>query len=105
MTAVDFVHDGTLLASSSLDGLCRLWDAHTSACHGTMINQGEGPPVSYLRFAPNGRFLLRATLHESKVSLWEWQPTAGNRAAFKIKRVYAGRGRMTCVGCMPLMVG
>lgn len=55
-----------------------------------MINQGEGPPVSYLRFAPNGRYLLRATLHESKISLWDWQPAAGNRAAFTIKRVYTG---------------
>ncbi len=92
VTAVDFIHDGTLLVSSSLDGLCRLWDAHTSACHGTMINQGEGPPVSYVRFTPNGQYILRATLHESAMSLWAWQPKAGNRATFKIKRVYKGRG-------------
>ena len=52
ITAVDFSHDGTVLASSSFDGLCRLWDVQNGHCLKTVIGK-ENPPVSCVRFSPN----------------------------------------------------
>ena len=54
VTAVDFCHDGTLLLSSSLDGLLRIWDTQSGHCLKTMFDKGDSPPVSSAKFSPNG---------------------------------------------------
>ncbi|XP_065876266.1 COMPASS-like H3K4 histone methylase component WDR5A isoform X1 [Euphorbia lathyris] len=61
VTAVDFNRDGSLIVSSSYDGLCRIWDAGTGHCVKTLIDD-ENPPVSYVKFSPNGKFILVGTL-------------------------------------------
>lgn len=53
LTAVDFSHDGTLIVTSSLDGLMRVWDTASGQCLRTMCDK-DSPPVSNVRFAPNG---------------------------------------------------
>jgi COMPASS component SWD3 len=66
VTAVDFNRDGTLIVSSSYDGLCRIWDASTGHCMKTLIDD-ENPPVSYVKFSPNGKFILVGTLDNNLV--------------------------------------
>lgn len=61
VTAVDFNHDGSRIVSSSFDGLCRIWDSMTGQCKATLIPAGN-PPVSFVRFVPNGKYLLLCTL-------------------------------------------
>jgi COMPASS component SWD3 len=69
VTAVDFNRDGSLIVSSSYDGLCRIWDAGTGHCMKTLIDD-ENPPVSFVKFSPNGKFLLVGTLDNTLVSIW-----------------------------------
>ncbi|KAK3026765.1 hypothetical protein RJ639_040304 [Escallonia herrerae] len=61
VTAVNFNRDGSLIVSSSYDGLCRIWDASTGHCMKTLIDD-ESPPVSFVKFSPNGKFILVGTL-------------------------------------------
>lgn len=70
LTGVAFSGDGALLASSSYDGLVRLWDiAAGGQCLKTLQEDGA-PPVSCVRWAPNDRFLLTASL-DAKLRLWD----------------------------------
>lgn len=68
VTAVNFNRDGTLIVSSSYDGLCRIWDASTGHCMKTLIDD-ENPPVSFVKFSPNGKFILVGTLDSTLVSV------------------------------------
>ncbi|EFH41230.1 hypothetical protein ARALYDRAFT_358770 [Arabidopsis lyrata subsp. lyrata] len=61
VTCVDFNRDGSLIVSSSYDGLCRIWDSGTGHCVKTLIDD-ENPPVSFVKFSPNGKFILIGTL-------------------------------------------
>ena len=54
---MDFNVDGTMIVSSSYDGLCRIWDADNGHCLKTIIDE-HNPPVSFVSFSPNGKFLL-----------------------------------------------
>ncbi|CAI8610622.1 unnamed protein product [Vicia faba] len=67
VTAVDFNRDGSLIVSSSYDGLCRIWDASTGHCMKTLIDD-ETPPVSYVKFSPNAKFILVGTLDNNLVT-------------------------------------
>lgn len=71
VTAVDFNRDGTLIVSSSYDGLCRIWDSDSGQCLKTLIDE-TNPPVSFVKFAPNGRFILTGTL-DHKLKLWDFE--------------------------------
>lgn len=66
VTAVAFNRDGSLIVSSSFDGLCRIWDASTGHCMKTLIDD-ENPPVSFAKFSPNGKFVLVGTLDNTLV--------------------------------------
>lgn len=71
VTAVDFNRDGTLIVSSSYDGLCRIWDSDSGQCLKTLIDE-TNPPVSFVKFAPNGRYILTGTL-DHKLKLWDFE--------------------------------
>lgn len=51
-------------------GLCRIWDADNGTCGRTLIDD-ENPPVSFVRFTPNGKYLLMGTLNNT-LRLWDY---------------------------------
>ena len=53
VSAVHFNRDGSLIVSSSYDGLCRIWDTASGQCLKTLIDD-DNPPVSFVKFSPNG---------------------------------------------------
>ncbi|KFM66112.1 WD repeat-containing protein 5, partial [Stegodyphus mimosarum] len=61
VSAVHFNRDGSLIVSSSYDGLCRIWDTASGQCLKTLIDD-DNPPVSFVKFSPNGKYILAATL-------------------------------------------
>ncbi|CAH8841507.1 unnamed protein product [Trichobilharzia szidati] len=81
VTAVNFNRDGSLIASSSYDGLCRIWDTGSGQCLKTLIGNlvdyisfpvdDDNPPVSFVKFSPNGKYILAATL-DSCLKLWDY---------------------------------
>lgn len=83
VTSVDFNRDGTLIVTSSYDGLCRIWDASTGACLKTLIDEAQ-PPVSFVKFSPNGKYVLSGTL-DNRIKLWDYEKG-------KIVKSYTGNG-------------
>ncbi|CAG0897628.1 unnamed protein product [Cyprideis torosa] len=69
VSAVCFNRDGTLIVSSSYDGLCRIWDTQSGQCLKTLIDD-DNPPVSFVKFSPNSKYILAATL-DSTLKLWD----------------------------------
>ena len=68
VTGVDFNRDGSCIVSGSHDGLIRIWDTATSECLKTIYAEGN-PAVSFVKFAPNGKYILAGTL-DSALRLW-----------------------------------
>nr|ADD95799.1 GF13915 [uncultured organism MedDCM-OCT-S08-C3]ADD96407.1 GF13915 [uncultured organism MedDCM-OCT-S09-C25] len=68
VTAADFNRDGTCIVSGSHDGLIRLWDTSTGECLKTIFAEGN-PPVSFVKYSPNGRYILVGTL-DDRLRLW-----------------------------------
>ena len=93
---MDFNRDGTLVASSSYEGLCRIWDTHTGACLKTLI-ANQFPPIALVRFTPNGKFILTASL-DSQLKLWDY--TDGSQ-----KKIYQGEGFVAEWAVMVVGVG
>jgi len=91
VTAVDFSADGTMVVSSSYDGLARVWDAAQTplACQKTLFDQAT-PPVGFARFSPNGKFVLMATL-DSTIKLWDYERD-------KPVRAYTGAAGSAAIG-------
>jgi len=91
VTAVDFSADGTMVVSSSYDGLARVWDAAQTplACQKTLFD-AQTPPVGFARFSPNGRFVLMATL-DSTIKLWDYERG-------KPVRAYTGAAGSAAIG-------
>ena len=91
VSAVHFNRDGSLIVSSSYDGLCRIWDTASGGlvfltfsvggglfhafvlpgqCLKTLIDD-DNPPVSFVKFSPNGKYILAATL-DNTLKLWDY---------------------------------
>lgn len=49
----------------------RIWDTGSGQCLKTLIDQ-DNPPVSFVRFSPNGRFILASNL-DSTIKLWDYR--------------------------------
>ncbi|KAB1280584.1 WD repeat-containing protein 5 [Camelus dromedarius] len=84
---VHFNRDGSLIVSSSYDGLCRIWDTASGQCLKTLIDD-DNPPVSFVKFSPNGKYILAATL-DNTLKLWDY--SKGKAApAFQCLKTYTG---------------
>ena len=62
---------GTLIVSCSYDGLSRVWDTQSGQCLKTLIDESN-PPVSFVKFSPNGKYILSGTL-DNRLRLWNFQ--------------------------------
>jgi len=71
VTAVDFNarDDDSRLVSSSHDGLMRIWDVASGKCLTTLFAEST-PAVCFVRYTPNGRYILSNTL-DCKIRLWD----------------------------------
>jgi len=67
VTSVHFNRDGSLIVSGSHDGSCKIWEASSGTCLKTLIDD-KNPAVSFVKFSPNGKFILVATLDSTLVS-------------------------------------
>nr|GMD56730.1 COMPASS-like H3K4 histone methylase component WDR5A [Ipomoea batatas] len=75
---LNYNHQSNLLVSGSFDETVRVWDvksgkvwdASTGHCMKTLIDD-ENPPVSFVKFSPNGKFLLVGTLDNTLKALFE----------------------------------
>ncbi|CDW56651.1 protein will die slowly [Trichuris trichiura] len=86
VSAVHYNRDGSLLCSSGFDGVVRIWDSRTAQCvksltgrfcrlflyslHDDLLEE-DRQPVSFVRFSPNGKYILAATL-DSVIKLWDF---------------------------------
>ncbi|KFD68373.1 hypothetical protein M514_07357 [Trichuris suis] len=61
VSAVHYNRDGSLLCSSGFDGVVRIWDSRTAQCVKSLTEE-DRQPVSFVRFSPNGKYILAATL-------------------------------------------
>uniref|UniRef100_A0A7N5ZXL1 WDR5-like beta-propeller domain-containing protein n=1 Tax=Anabas testudineus TaxID=64144 RepID=A0A7N5ZXL1_ANATE len=67
VSAVHFNRDGSLIVSSS-------YDAFTTVCVLTVLLlmlDDDNPPVSFVKFSPNGKYILAATL-DNTLKLWDY---------------------------------
>lgn len=69
VTGVSFTADATLLASSSYDGLLRLWDVRTGQCCKTMVSDDSAAPLGGVTYSLNGQFVMAPAL-DSTVRIW-----------------------------------
>lgn len=48
----------------------RIWDTASGQCLKTLIDN-DNPPVSFVKFSPNGKYILAATL-DNTLELWDY---------------------------------
>ncbi|CDR40596.1 CYFA0S05e02256g1_1 [Cyberlindnera fabianii] len=73
IASIDLCWDASMIASASYDGMIRLFDTESGQCLKTLIYDkgGSSFPVSYIRFSPNGKYLLASTL-DNTIRLWDY---------------------------------
>ena len=81
VSAVHFSRDGSMIVSSSYDGLVRVWDASSGKLLKTLVGE-QNPPVSFVKFSPNGKYILAGTLDNS-LRLWDYN-------SGKVLKTYVG---------------
>jgi WD40 repeat protein len=65
-----FNHDGSKLATGSLDGTARVWDLESGKQVAELVPDGNRAAVNSVAFSPDGQFVLTAT-KSGTASLWE----------------------------------
>ncbi|CAP28641.1 Protein CBR-WDR-5.2 [Caenorhabditis briggsae] len=70
VTGVIFNRDGTLIASCSYDGFIRIWETEHYTCCKSLVEE-DNPPVSHIKFSPNGKFILSSNLDDT-LRLWDF---------------------------------
>lgn len=60
-----------LRSVKSINFFCsRIWDTASGQCLKTLIDD-DNPPVSFVKFSPNGKYILAATL-DNTLKLWDY---------------------------------
>ena len=59
----------------------RIWDTASGQCLKTLIDD-DNPPVSFVKFSPNGKYILAATL-DNTLKLWDYSKVS----SFKVSTV------------------
>lgn len=87
IACVDVCWDGSVLVSGSYDGLIRFFDVLLGQCLKTLMYEKTDSsfPISYVRFSPNGKYLLASSL-DGVIRLWDYT-TAG-----KVVKTYSYKG-------------
>lgn len=85
ITALAYSPDGTRLATASVDGTARIWDAATGAT--LAVLEGHRKPIACLAFSPDGRSLATGS-EDGTARVWN---TATGAA--RSSRVTPGRSR------------
>ncbi|CAO2598198.1 WD repeat-containing protein 5 [Lemmus lemmus] len=60
----NFNPQSNLIVSGSFDESVRIWDVKTGKCLKTLPDD-DNPPVSFVKFSPNGKYILAATLDKN----------------------------------------
>jgi len=79
VTAVAFSPDGKRMATASVDGTARIWDAATGASLGAL--QGHRKPITSLAFSPDGRSLATGSA-DGTARIWN-ASTGGVRSILR----------------------
>lgn len=62
--------DCLINADLPLSVYSRIWDTASGQCLKTLIDD-DNPPVSFVKFSPNGKYILAATL-DNTLKLWDY---------------------------------
>jgi WD40 repeat protein len=58
------------LLKTNISFSSRIWDTASGQCLKTLIDD-DNPPVSFVKFSPNGKYILAATL-DNTLKLWDY---------------------------------
>ena len=89
---VAFMHHGSTLASASLDGTARLWDADTGRSLAEPLN-GRNGRVWSLSFSPDDLTLATVSINHTMV-LWDTDWASWERSACRIVNLRDGETRL-----------
>jgi WD40 repeat protein len=78
-----FNHDGTRMATATVDGGIRLWD--TQAHQEVALLRGHTYAVSTIAFSPDGNRLVSGSIDRT-VRFWETQPASVRLQARRAKQ-------------------
>lgn len=87
--AAAFAPGGRLLATASLDGTARLWDATTGLCMRALA--GHEDKVTHVAWAPAGRQLLATASVDRSVRLWDCVDIGAGVACVAVLAGHEGR--------------
>ncbi|KAJ1920467.1 hypothetical protein H4219_001304 [Mycoemilia scoparia] len=65
-----YAHNGSLIATASLDGSVKIWDGVDGSCVRTLENAHGGSPVTSVNFSRNTKYILTCG-RDSLIKLWE----------------------------------
>ena len=65
VTAVDYHRDGTLIVSTSYDGLCRIWNTDDGRFQPSVTPSGPSVHAAYCRRLKNNKWLPNAQQRET----------------------------------------
>lgn len=92
VSSLEFNHDGTLVASGSMDGTVRVWDSKSGRCLHTL--DGPSDTIEWIQWHPRGNVLIAGS---SDFTSWMWSGQTG-----EFMMTFTGHaGSVTCGSFTP----